>query len=501
MSKTRLPLPVLPLALTYLAVALNMTIASVALPTLSTEFEADAAQLAWIVNATPMTSAALVLFAGAWSDRFGPKRLLLIGNVVFLVSALLSGLATTVDALIMLRALTGVGSALAMPAALALTFDVTHGASQRTAVGIMGGTQAIGALLGPIVGGAALVTWGWPAAFWSVIPLLAIALLLNALLVPGDHTVVRRSLDTGGAALTALAGIAFLFAAVNAAEAPGPLLGLAVGIGVAAVAGLVWWERRVEHPLFDPQIIKRRTFVIATLVVFMVQFTLGGLLFLNTQYVQLVLGFSALGAGLFLVPALITWTGSSATAGLTSKRFGVRTVTAMALVVSAIGLVLTSVGGRYPAYPVLITGLVLTGVMGVAPALMTHAAVSNYGQQRRSVGSAINSMAVRFGLAFGVAGYGALLAHRYKTELMPSLSGLEQRDRTDAGENLGGALSAAQRLNAPELAQTARVAFADGFRVTLLVAAVVLILLAVLVWRLLPERLEAPTTDAEAKHE
>ncbi len=498
-KSSRLPLPVLPLSLTYLAVALNMTIASVALPTISTEFQASADQLAWIVNATPMTSAAFILFAGAWSDRLGRKRMLLLGNVIFLVSAILSGMAPNVEILILLRALTGVGSALAMPSAMALTFDVTAGTSQRTAVGIMGGTQAIGALLGPLVGGAALVTWGWHAAFWSVVPMLALALVLNVVLLPADKPGAVRTLDNGGAALTAVAGVAFLYAAVSAASSPGAWLWVAVGIGIAASIALVWWERRVDEPLFVPEIVRRRTFLIPTLTVFMVQFTLGGLLFLNTQYVQLVLGFSALAAGLFLMPALLIWTASSATAGITAKKFGARNVTAIGLVVTAVGLVLTSLGGRDPVYPVLILGLVLTGVMGVAPALMTHTSVSNYPDERRSVGSAINSMAVRFGLAFGVAGYGALLAQRYQAQIMAALSGLTGQDRVDASESLGGALSVAERAPDQALADAARDAFVSGFQLTLVVAAVVLVVLAVLVWRLLPARLEVSAVEPEVE--
>ena len=498
-KSSRLPLPVLPLSLTYLAVALNMTIASVALPTISTEFQASADQLAWIVNATPMTSAALILFAGAWSDRLGRKRMLLLGNVIFLASAILSGMAPNVEILILLRALTGVGSALAMPSAMALTFDVTAGTSQRTAVGIMGGTQAIGALLGPLVGGAALVTWGWHAAFWSVVPMLALALVLNIFLLPSDKPASVRTLDNGGATLTAVAGVAFLYAAVSAASSPGPVLWVAVGIGVACSIGLVLWERRTAEPLFVPEIVKRPTFLIPTLTVFMVQFTLGGLLFLNTQYVQLVLGFSALTAGLFLMPALLMWTASSATAGVTAKKFGARNVTAIGLVVTAVGLVLTSVGGRDPVYPILILGLVLTGVMGVAPALMTHTSVSNYPEDRRSVGSAINSMAVRFGLAFGVAGYGALLAQRYQAQIMSALSGIAGQDRVDASESLGGALSVAERGSDAALANAARDAFVNGFQLTLVVAAVVLVVLAVVVWRLLPARLEVSAVEPEVE--
>ena len=496
----RLPLSVLPLSLTYLAIALNMTIASVALPTISTELQATADQLAWIVNATPMTSAALILFAGAWSDRVGRKRMLMIGNIVFLISAILSGMTNSVEILILLRALTGVGSALAMPAAMALTFDVTRGTNQRTAVGIMGGTQAIGALLGPLVGGAALVTFGWHAAFWSVAPMLVLALVLNYVLLPKDEPAPRRPLDSPGAALTAVAGVAFLYAAVSVASSPDVWVWVALAVGVCATVALVVWERRVDQPLFDPAIVKRRTFLIPTLTVFTVQFTLGGLLFLNTQYVQLVLGFSALAAGLFLMPALLMWTASSATAGVTAKRFGARNVTAVSLVITGVGLVLTSSGGRYPFYPILILGLVLTGVMGVAPALMTHASVSNYPEDRRSVGSAINGMAMRFGLAFGVAAYGTLLAVKYRTDLTPATGGLSAQDVLDATQSIGGALNVAQRLNMAGLADAARDAYVAGFRLTLILAGMVLVVLAAIVWRWLPKSMEAGSkVDVEAQ--
>ena len=491
MTRTgRLPLAVLPLALTYLAVALNMTIASVALPTISTQFQASAEQLAWIVNATPMVSAAFILFAGAWSDRIGRKRMLIIGNVIFLVSAILSGMTDSVQTLILLRALTGLGSAMAMPAAMALTFDVTRGTSQRTAVGIMGGTQAIGALLGPLLGGAALVTFGWHAAFWSVAPMLALALVLNIVLLPRDQPAQRRPLDSVGSALTAVSGVAFLYAAVSAASSPDMWIWVAVAIGILCALALVWWERRVDYPLFVPEIVRRRTFLVPTLVVFMVQFTLGGLLFLNTQYVQLVLGFSALSAGLFLMPALLMWTASASTAGITAKRFGARNVTAVSLVITAVGLVLTSIGGRNPVYPVLILGLVLTGVMGVAPALMTHTSVANYPEERRSVGSAINSMAVRFGLAFGVAGYGTMLAIRYQDRIASALGGLSVQDRSDAAESLGGAINVADRSDVAGLADAARDAYVSGFQLVLVVAALVLVLLAVVVWRGLPAHLD-----------
>ena len=479
--KRGLPLALVPLALTYLAIAVNMTIAAIALPTISTEFAASASELAWVVGVTPMISAAFLLFGGSWSDRYGRKKLLQIGVVVFLIAAVLSGFAGSIEQLIALRALTGLGSALAMPAALALVFEVTTGAAQRTAVGIMGGTQAVGALLGPLLGGATLVAFGWQAAFWAVVPMLLLALVLNAFTLPADGSRSSHSLDVPAATLAAVVGVTFLYAASLAGPPNEVELWVALGIGIAALVGLVWWERRSDDPLFVGSLLRRRSFLVPTAAVVIVQFALGGLLFLNTQYVQLVLGFSALGAGLFLMPALTMWTVSAATAGVSSARFGARTVVVVASLVSAVGLLLIAAGGTDPAYPVLVIGLVLFGALGVVPALMTHAAVSNYGADRRSVGSSINSMAMRYGLAFGVTVLGALHAAVYRRELLASPPGQAVEESSDAAASLGGAVQVGEQV--PGLLSAAEQAFASGYAVVLLIAAGLTVAMAAMVWR------------------
>ena len=211
----RLPLPVLPLALTYLAVALNMTIASVALPTIST-VPGQCRTTGVDRQRHPMVSAAFILFAGAWSDRIGRKRMLIIGNVIFLVSAILSGMTDSVQTLILLRALTGLGSAMAMPAAMALTFDVTrHEPARRN--GHYGWTQAIGALLGPLLGGA---RWspsaGTPPSGRS--PRCSPWRWCSTSSCCPATNRCRGGLDSVGSALTAVSGVAFLYAAVSAAS-------------------------------------------------------------------------------------------------------------------------------------------------------------------------------------------------------------------------------------------------------------------------------------------
>jgi MFS family permease len=482
-----LPIAYWSLVLTYLAVAVNMTVASVALPTISLELQASTSELAWIVNATPLASAAFILFAGAWGNRFGRTLLLRVGLVVFIVSAVLSSMATDPAQLIALRGLTGLGSALAMPAALALTFDVVDPRSRRTAVGIIGATQAGGALLGPVLAGAALVAGGWGWAFLVVVPLLLLA-LLGSWRIPASTPQARAAgMDTVGATLVAFVSVGLIYAAITASSPAGSATrAILVAVVVAAIALLllVVWERRTPHPIFVGSALRSRAFWVPTLAIFVVQFVLGGIMFSNTQYVQLVLGFSALGAGLFLVPALLTWIVVSATAGLTARRFGVRTVTTAGLALAAAGVLAMSTASTDPSYVVFVVGLLLAGCMGVAPALMTHMAVNSYPEERRTVGSAINSAATRYGLAFGVAAFSGVLMGIYTARLLPSLTGLTADQAAAAQDSLGSALRTSESLvgdAAQALAAAARESYVSGFQVALVIAGIVLAVLAVIV--------------------
>lgn len=500
-QRERLPLAYWTLVLTYLAVAMNLTVASIALPSISVDLAPSATELTWILNATPMAAGALVLFGGAWGDRIGRRRLLRAGLIVFLVAALLSSVAWDATQLIALRALSGVGSAMVMPAALALVFDVVPEPSRRTAIGIIAATQAVGSLIGPILAGVALVFASWGAAFAIVAPVLVIA-LVGTVKLPADPPRPvggHRPMDAFGALLIGVVGFCLLYAAVSATEPVGDGGTTEIALVVAAVAlvVLIWWERRCAHPILVASVLRSRAFWLPTLVIFLGQMVLGGILFANTQYVQLVLGFSAFGAALFLVPALVGWVGSSATAGLTARRLGVRTVVAASLLLAALGLFLLSRQGQQPVYIVLALALFLAGLMGVAPALMTHMAVSAYPEDRRTVGSGINSAATRYGLAFGMAAFGAVIGTVFASRMTPAVSGLPTADAEAAVSSLGGALGVAETLPGPAgsaLADTARAAFTAGFSLTLTIAAAVLLAVAVLVALTLRTGTPATTT-------
>jgi DHA2 family multidrug resistance protein-like MFS transporter len=295
-------------------------------------------------------------------------------------------------------------------------------------------------------------------------------------------------MDTPGATLVAIGSVGLMYAAVTASSSAvgsSTLVLIALAIAVGALVVLVWWERRTSNPIFIGSVLRSRVFWVPTLAIFVVQFALGGIMFSNSQYVQLVLGFSALGAGAFLLPALVTWIISSSTAGMTARRFGVRAVAAGGLVLASAGvLAMSVVATTEPSYPILVTGLLLVGLMGVAPALMTHMAVSSYPEERRTVGSAINSAATRYGLAFGVAAFSGMLMGVYSGRLVAATSALSPDEAAAAQGSLGGALRTAENLPseaADLLAAAARESYVAGFRLSLLVAGLVLAVLAVVV--------------------
>lgn len=506
MTRARLPAALLPLSLTYLAVAMNLTVANVALPAISVDLDATATQLTWIVSSTPLVSAAFILFAGGISDRIGRRVAVLGGLTLFFVTALASGFATDPNQLIAMRGLTGVASAMAMPAALALVFSLTVGAAQRTAVGMLGATQAIGALVGPILAGAAMVVWGWPAAFWSVTPILLLAWLWLLFTLPRRKKLPAAEstppkVDVWGGVLAAVLGASVVFATIVVASASrtDDVLGLfALALAVVAAVGLWWWERRVDQPMFIGSVLRRRSFWVPTLTIMTVQFTLGGLIFLSQQYLQLVLGLSPLGASLMLVPALITWAATSVGAGLAAKRLGANRAVVAGVVPAAVGLLILSGAGRAPHYFWLVLALLLTGAMGVAPALMTHTAVSNYPEDRRSVGSAINGAATRFGLALGIAAFASIASLTYRRGVDDVLAGVPASE--GARESLGGALKLASSLPAGQasaVTETALDAFVAGFRIALLSSSLVLFVLAIVVWRFLPGTLPSDQASPE----
>ena len=480
----RLPIAFLGLSLTYLAVAVNVSVTSIALPSIGTDLGASTAQLSWIYTITPLVSIGVMLFAGAWGDRFGRRRMLVIGLAIFLVSAILSALSRDVTFLIAMRAVTGVGSSLAMPAALALTFDVVPDVSRRTAVGLLGATQAGGSLVGPVLAGGAMALWSWPAAFLTVVPFIAVA-LIGARRLPRNVPGAVPPMDSRGAGLTSIASVAAVYSATALSSHALVTAVIALAIAIVAVVTLVSWERRAQHPLFDAAVLGQRRFRVAILVVFGAQVVLGGFLFVLTQYLQLALGYSPLIAGLLLIPALAGWVLASVTAGRTAAVLGARRAVTVGLALSSVGLAVLALAASQETSPstgLLILGLALTGLMAIGPALMTHAVVDCYPAERRAVGSATNGAAARFGFSMGIALLGALLSLVYSWSLGTSTQSLTAAQAETVKGGLAGALRVASTLpDGTMLTEAARAAFISGYQATMVISSMIMAALTIVV--------------------
>jgi MFS family permease len=256
---------------------------------------------------------------------------------------------------------------------------------------------------------------------------------------------------------------------------------MALAVGAIALVVLVLWERRAPHPLIDSSVLQERTFRIAILVVFASQLVLGGLFFIITQYLQLVIGYTPLVSGLMLVPALAAWAVVSTTAGRTSALLGVRGAVTLGLTLASIGYVLLAVQPLSQSTGLLIGALFLIGLLGIGPALMTHSAVNSYRNEQRTVGAAVLGAAVRFGFSFGIALLGGFLGLVYERSVQPATTGLSAADATSVSRSLAEALTVARTNADLVLAEQARQAFTNGYVTSLAVAAVVTLVMAIVV--------------------
>jgi EmrB/QacA subfamily drug resistance transporter len=275
------------LCTSLLVIVVDNTIVNVALPTLVRELDADVRDLQWVVDAYTLVFAGLLLAAGALGDRFGRRRTLLGGLVVFGLSSAAAAYAGDVDRLIAARAIMGAGAAFIMPATLSLLLVVFTDARERaTAVGIWAATAGIGVALGPVVGGWLLDRFSWGSIFLVNVPLCAAAIAVGMLCVPQSRDPAAPRVDWTGAALSGVGLIALVWAIIEAPDkgwASGPVL----GAGAAAAAALtvfVLQQRRAAEPLLDIRLFRDPRFTAASGTIAILFFALFGFLFVATQY-------------------------------------------------------------------------------------------------------------------------------------------------------------------------------------------------------------------------
>ena len=323
---------------------LDMTVVNVALPTIGTELDATVGGLQWIVNGYALTLSSLILLGGSLGDRFGRRRVFLIGTVWFAAASLLCGLAPASQALVAARALQGVGGALLTPGSLAILQSSFPPGDRGRAVGAWSGLSGIAAAIGPFVGGWLIGVGSWRLIFLINVPLALAVVAVAMRHVPETRDpAAARSIDLTGALLTAGGLAAATWALIAAGERGVTANVLLAGLaGIASLAGFVAFERRVRHPMLPLDIFRSPQFTAANLVTFVVYASLGITFFLLVVDLQQVLGYSPAQAGLATLPVTVLMLVLSARAGQLADRIGPRVPMTVGPLVIAAGLALLS---------------------------------------------------------------------------------------------------------------------------------------------------------------
>ncbi|MFE9122194.1 MFS transporter [Streptomyces sp. NPDC007172] len=379
---------------------LDSTVVNVALPHIGADLDTDMAVLQWTVNAYMLTLAGLILLGGALGDRYGRRKVFVIGVVWFAAGSLLCGLAPNAGVLIAARALQGIGGALLTPGSLAIIQSGFHPDDRARAVGVWSGLGGVGAAIGPFLGGWLVDGPGWRWVFLINVPLavLCVAVALRHVPESRDPRVHTGRFDVTGAALGALTLALVTYALI---EAPGQGASrLVVGAGVAGLGlggAFVRRERHLADPMLPPDIFRSRTFTSVNVVTVCVYAAFGGFFFLAALQLQVVAGYSALGAGAALLPTTVLMLLLSARSGELGQRIGPRIPLTVGPLLCATGMLLMLRVGEHASYvrdvlPALVV-LGLGMVTLVAP--LTATVLASVDEGRAGLASGINNAAAR----------------------------------------------------------------------------------------------------------
>jgi EmrB/QacA subfamily drug resistance transporter len=416
------------LCLSLLVVVIDNTILNTALPTLARVLHAGTSSLQWITDAYTLCFAALLIPAGALGDRYGRRLSLIAGLGVFALGSVAAAFSTGTTTLIAARIVMGLGATFVMPATLSILNAVFPPKERPQAIAAWSAVAGVGIIVGPTLGGLLLTHFWWGSVFLINVPLVVLALAGVLLVVPETAEPGGHRLDLAGTLLVAVALIAGVDAII---EAPtrGWTAGMTLaeaGAGLAALGAFIWWELRSAHPLIDLRIFGQRAFSASAAAVTVIFFALFGSLFVLTQYLQLVHGYSPLSAGVRALPFAVAMGAVSPASPIIANRFGARLIIPAGMALMGLGLLDLSTAGVHTSYPPLAAAVAIMGAgMGLVMAPASTTIMATVPGHQAGAGSAINDTIREVGGALGIAIIGSIAAGAYTSHLRSVLSGAQ----------------------------------------------------------------------------
>jgi EmrB/QacA subfamily drug resistance transporter len=434
-------------------IMLDNTVVNVALPSIQRDIHAQISELEWVINGYTLTFAVLIATGGRLGDIFGRRLMFLAGVIVFAVTSATAGLAQDPTMLIASRAIQGIGAALMMPATLSIITHAFPAAERGKAIGTWAGVSALALSIGPVVGGALTEYVSWRAIFFINLPVAVAAVLATTFAVreSRDESIDRKVDYPGVAVLTA--GLTAIVLALIEGNRWGwsstTILSLFAG-GAVAMALFVAIELRVKAPMVEFGLFRTRQFIGSTLVAFIITFAMMGTFFFMALYMQDVLRYSALEAGVRFLPTTMVIAAIAPLAGRLSDRLGPGTPMSAGLSVLAVSMFLFAGINPGTTYGGLIVPFILMGV-GIALVMspMSAAAMNAVSVQKAGVASGVLQMSRMIGASVGVAATGAIFQSR-----------------------LGSGFNPAQLATAPD---QARAVFVDALASAMLLSAFVVV--------------------------
>jgi DHA2 family multidrug resistance protein-like MFS transporter len=476
------------LALPTLLVSLDIFVMLLALPHLSTQLGASSSQQLWIMDVYGFMVAGLMITMGTIGDRIGRRKMLLAGAVLFGVASVIAAQATSPEMLIAARAVLGIAGAAVSPSILSLITNLFSDPKQRaTAIGIWAGCFVVGAIIGPVVGGAMLAHFWWGSVFLLGVPAMVLLLVLGPVLLPEYRDPSAGRLDLASVALSLAAILPFVYGLKELARhgwQPLPVIAIAVG----AVFAIRFARRQnaLPDPLLDLRLFTHRQFSISLAGLLSCSMLSGATMVFVAQHFQLVDGLSPLRAGLALLPGMVTSIASVQAAPLLARRIRPAYLIGAGLVVTAIGMVVIARSGAADGPRTLIIGFALS-CLGSGPlvSLGTNLVMSSVPPEKAGSASGVVQTNSEFGYALGIAVMGSLGTLVYRTTIAGNLpSDVPATAAGAARESLTGAVTVAgglpDQLGAAVLA-AARDAFSSGLHTVAAITGVVVAGMAVLI--------------------